>query len=307
VLQHRDIVNDMRFLIAGASGFLGSHLRESLVGAGHDVTSLVRRAPDPGRDEAQWDPAGGALDPNLVEKADVVVNLAGSPTLGNPHSRRWADTLRSSRVTTTRVLADAIAASTRRPAFLAGNGISFYGDHGDEALTESAGSTGDAFLTAVTIDWQAATEPAVEAGARVCVLRTAPVMDRRNPPLKQQLLLFKAGLGGRFGSGRQYQPMISLPDWVAAVTFLAEHDEVAGPVNLCCPTTPTNAEFTRELARLVHRAAVVAVPAAVLRPAAGRMSPELLGSVRSVPQVLLDAGFRFADHDVAGVLASATG
>lgn len=300
----------MRFLIAGASGFLGSRLRESLRAAGHDVTSLVRRAPGPGETEgsheAQWDPYSASLDPDLLEKVDVVVNLAGSPTLGNPHSTRWAETLRTSRVTTTRVLADAIAASSRRPAFLAGNGISFYGDHGDERLTESAGSAGEAFLTGVTLDWQAATQPAVDAGARVCVLRTAPVMDRRNPPLQQQLLLFKAGLGGRLGSGRQYQPMISLADWIAAVTFLAEHDEVAGPVNLCCPETPTNAEFTRELARLVHRPAVLAVPAAVLRPAAGRMSPELLGSMRTLPQVLLDSGFRFADVDVAAVLASAT-
>jgi NAD dependent epimerase/dehydratase family enzyme len=120
-------------------------------------------------------------------------------------------------------------------------------------------------------------------------------------------LLFKAGLGGRFGNGRQYQPMISLRDWVAAVTFLAEHDDVSGPVNLCCTQTPTNAEFTRQLARLVHRPAFFTVPAAVLRPAAGRMAPELLGSVRAVPQVLADAGFAFADRTVGDVLASATG
>jgi uncharacterized protein (TIGR01777 family) len=299
----------MRFLIAGASGFLGSRLRDSLRAAGHDVVSLVRRAPAQGRsgtDEAPWDPYSGTLDPGLLEQVDVVVNLAGSPTLGNPHSRKWAAALRTSRVTTTRVLAEAIGASSRRPAFLAGNGISFYGDHGAEPLTEAAGSAGDAFLTGVTLDWQAATQPALDAGARVCILRTAPVMDRHNPPLQQQLLLFKAGLGGRLGSGRQYQPIISLPDWVAAVTYLAEHAGVAGPVNLCCPETPTNAEFTRELARIVHRPAVLAVPAAVLRPAAGRMSPELLGSMRTVPQALLDSGFRFADVDVAAVLASAT-
>ena len=294
----------MRFLIAGASGFLGSRLRASLVGAGHDVTSLVRRAPGPG--EARWDPYAADLDPAAVESADVVVNLAGSPTLGNPHSQKWAEELRKSRVTTTRVLAEAIAASTRRPAFLAGNGISFYGDHGDEPLTEAADTRGDAFLTSVAIDWQAAAQPAVDAGARVCVLRTAPVMDRASAPLHQQLLLFRAGLGGRLGNGQQYMPMISLRDWVGAVTFLGEHDDVAGPVNLCCPATPTNAEFTAALARAVHRPAVLQVPAVVLRPAAGRMAPELLGSVRAVPRVLEDAGFRFADRTVAEVLASAT-
>ncbi len=295
----------MRFLIAGASGFLGNHLRDSLVLAGHDVTSLVRREAGPG--QARWDPYAGRLDAGLVEQADVVINLAGAPTLGNPHSKRWATDLLESRVTTTRVLAEAIAASGRRPDFLAGNGISYYGDRGAEVLTESAESSGDAFLTEVTRQWQAAAEVAAGAGARVCVLRTAPVLDRRNPPLKQLLLLFKAGLGGKLGSGEQYFPVISLQDWVAAVTFLAVHNEASGPVNLCCPTTPTNAEFTRELAALVHRPAFFRVPGPVLKQAAGRMAPEVLGSVRAVPQVLLDSGFRFADQDVSAVLRTATG
>ena len=294
----------MRFLIAGASGFLGTHLRESLVEAGHDVTSLVRRTPRPG--ETRWDPYAAALDLELVERADVVVNLAGSSTLGNPHSRSWAERMRASRVTTTRVLADAIAASTRRPAFLAGNGIGYYGDHGDDVVTEDSDSHGDAFLAGVTIDWQAAAQPAAGSGARVCILRTSPVMDRRSPPLRQQLLQFKAGAGGKLGSGRQYMPMISLRDWVSAVRFLAEHDDLSGPVNLCCPATPTNAEFTDALGRLVHRPVLLAVPAGVLRLAAGRMAPELLNSVRATPRVLLDAGFAFSDQDVAAVLASAT-
>lgn len=293
----------MRFLVAGASGFLGSHLRTSLSEVGHDVTALVRRAPAAG--EARWDPYSADLDLALVERADVVVNLAGSPTLGNPHSRRWAEQLRTSRVTTTQVLAGAIAASDRRPAFLAGNAVGFYGDHGDEPVAEDADSRGDSLLSAVTIAWQAAAQPAVDAGARVCILRTSPVMDRRNPPLRQQLLQFKAGLGGRLGSGRQYMPIISLHDWLAAVTFLAEREDTSGPVNLCCPQAPTNVEFTRELAGLVHRPAFVHVPAAALRVAAGPMAPELLGSVRAVPGALTAAGFEFSDRDVAEVLASA--
>jgi uncharacterized protein len=290
----------MRFLIAGASGFLGSRLHESVVIAGHDVTTLVRRPP--GRGQAFWDPYAATLDADLVEEADVVVNLAGSPTVGNPHSKAWATKLRQSRVTTTRVLADAIAASDRRPALLAGNGISFYGDHGSDPLPETADSRGDAFLTSVTQEWQAAAGSAAGAGARVCVLRTSPVLDRRSAPLKQLRLLFLAGLGGRLGPGTQYFPVISAQDWVAAVTFLAEHAEVSGPVNLCCPATPTNAEFTRELAHQLHRRAVFPVPAGLIRPAAGRMAPEVLGSVRAVPQVLLDSGFRFADRDIADVL-----
>ena len=293
----------MRFLVAGASGFLGSLLRTSLIEAGHDVTALVRRAPRAG--EVQWDPYSADLDLGLVERADVVVNLAGSPTLGNPHSRAWAERLRTSRVTTTQVLADAIAASDRRPAFLAGNAVGFYGDHGDQPVTEDADSRGNSLLSTVTIAWQAAAQPAVDAGARVCILRTSPVMDRRYPPLRQQLLQFKAGLGGRMGSGRQYMPMISLRDWLAAVTFLAERDGTSGPVNLGCPEAPTNAEFTQQLVRLGHRPAFMNVPAGVLKVAAGPMAPELLGSVRVVPRVLTDAGFEFSDRDAAEVLASA--
>lgn len=290
----------MRFLIAGGTGFLGNHLTESLRGGGHQVTVLSRSGQGPGA--AFWDPYAGRLDRSLVEESDVVVNLSGSPTAGNPHSRKWARNLEQSRVVSTRVLAEEIAASDRRPAFLAGNAIAFYGDHGDEEVPESAASIGTSFLTGVTREWQQATQPAVDAGARVCVLRTTPVMDRRSAPLKQLNLLFKAGLGGRLGSGQQFFPMISLRDWVGAATFLAEHDEVSGPVNICCARTPTNADFTRELARLLRRPALAPVPAVVLKQALGRLAPEVLGSIRAVPAVLLDAGFRFADPDVESVL-----
>ena len=124
----------MRFLIAGSTGFLGTRLREQLGTLGHDVTQLVRRAPGPG--EVRWDPYGTPLGHEVVDNHDVVVNLAGSPTAGNPHSKKWAENLMSSRVTTTRVLAEAIAASESKPAFLAGNGIGVYGDHGDEVVDE---------------------------------------------------------------------------------------------------------------------------------------------------------------------------
>lgn len=293
----------MRILIAGASGFLGSRLRDSLARAGHDVTTLVRR--EPGTGQARWDPYAGELDPELVETTDAVINLAGSPTLGNPHSKKWATELLESRVTTTRVLAEAIAASAHRPAFLAGNGISYYGSRGDEVLTEEADSRGDALLTEVTRQWQAAAEPAVKAGARVVFLRTSPVLDQDSPPLKQLRLLFKAGLGGKLASGDQYFPIISLRDWVAAVTYAAEHDDLSGPVNLVCPEVPTNAEFTKALAEQVKRPAFFPVPGAVLKVAAGPMAPELLGSVRAVPEVLAESGFRFADRDVKDVLAAA--
>jgi hypothetical protein len=294
----------MHVVIAGASGFLGTHLTRNLRQRGHEVTRLVRRdasAPD----ESTWDPYAGRYDDGLFEQADVVVNLAGARTAGNPHSSSWARELRDSRVTTTRVLAGAVAGSDRRPAFLAGSGISYYGDHGDEPLTEESDSRGNALLTEVAREWEDATAPAAESGARVCVLRTAPVMDKGSAPFKQMRLAWSLGLGARLGDGRQRFPMISRHDWVGAATFLAEHDTAAGPFNLCCPLTPTNADFTEALADAVHRKAFLKAPRKVLELAAGRMAPELLGSVNARPEALLAAGYDFADPDVRAVVAAA--
>jgi uncharacterized protein (TIGR01777 family) len=291
----------MRFLIAGSTGFLGTRLRERLGALGHDVTSLVRRPPT-GHGEVQWDPYVAGLGAEVVDNHDVVVNLAGSPTAGNPHSKKWAHDLMDSRVTTTRVLAEAIAASTTKPAFLAGNGIGVYGDHGSETVTEHTDSRGDALLTRVSRAWQEASEPARLAGARVCVLRTSPVYDRRSQPLGALRLLFKAGLGGPLGDGSQYVPMISTRDWVDAVVHLAETDTAHGPFNLCCERAPTNRELTEELAHQVHRPAFLRVPSFVLRPAAGEMANELLGSVNCVPAALRETGFTHQDPDVSAVL-----
>jgi uncharacterized protein len=287
----------LNVVIAGASGFLGSNLKEELVGRGHSVVALVRR-PASTPDESSWDPYTGVYDRDTIERADVVVNLAGSPTIGNPHSGTWARNLRNSRVTTTRVLAEAIATSAGKPAYLAGNAIAWYGDHGSEVVTEASSSVGSSLLTEVTREWQSVTLPAVEAGARVCLLRTAPVMDRRAAPLTQLRLLTMAGLGARLGSGQQHMAMISLRDWVGGVAHVAEDADLVGPVNLCSPETPTNAEFTAALARAVHRRAFLAVPEFAIRLAADRLAPEALGSLNLRPVVLEDSGYRFRDRTV---------
>lgn len=297
----------MDLVIAGSSGFLGTHLLERLRADGHSVTRLVRRTPTAG-DEAEWDPYDARLDQALIDSADAVINLAGSPLIGNPHSTKWAQDLVESRVTTTRVLADAVARShfsgAGSPAYIAGNGISFYGDHGDEVLTEESDSRGEAFLTGVTQLWQDAAEPAVAAGARVAILRTAPVIDRTHPPLKMMQLPFKLGLGARLGSGSQFFPLISLRDWVGAVAHLVEHDSARGPFNLCAPLTPTNAEFTCAVSSAFGRTPYLMVPEFVLRRAAGRMAPEILGSVRTEPAALEASGYEFADRDVRDVIAT---
>lgn len=288
-------------VIAGASGFLGRHLSQTLVERGHAVVALTRR-PTSAPDESTWDPYAGSYDRDLIERADVVVNLAGAPTMGNPHSKRWARELRESRVTTTRVLAEAIERSERRPAYLAGNAIAWYGDHGHEPVTEDSESRGDTFMTEVCRAWQDAAQPAVDAGARVCFLRTAPVMDRAGAPLKQLRLATLAGLGARIGNGQQRMAMVSLRDWVGGVVHLVEHDDVSGPVNLCAPRTPTNAEFTDALARELHRKALLRAPAFAVRIGAGRIAGEVLGSIDLRPTVLEESGYGFRDRTVHEVV-----
>ncbi len=297
---------DLSVLAAGSSGFLGTHLIAALRERGHRVSTLTRSASTTAQ-EFTWDPYAGLLDQSLVESCDVVVNLAGSPLIGNPHSKKWAQNLRESRVRTTSVLAQAIAASDRKPAFLAGNGISVYGDHGEQVLTEDADSRGHALLTEVTQAWESAASPAADAGARVCILRTAPVMDRSSEPLKELRRLFQLGLGGKLGDGRQHMPMISLRDWVGGVVHLAESADASGPFNLCCPVTPTNEEFTKTLAGALGRPSFATVPAPVLRLVAGPMAPEVLGSVNVRPAALERSGYEFADRDVHDVLAAGLG
>ena len=293
----------MRIVMAGASGLLGTALGDRFRADGHDVVRLVRRPPQ-SPDESTWDPHAGEVDHAVIEAADVVVNTAGASLLANPHSKKWARTMRDARVNTTATLARAISTVGGGPAFLAGNGSSIYGDHGSEPVTEDSDSRGDALLTRITREWQAATEPAAEAGSRVCVLRTAPVATRSNPLYRLQVPLFRFCLGARLSSGRQYFPLISLRDWIGAVAHLATHPDASGPFNLCCPVTPTNAEYTNALADVLGRKAFLAVPAPVLRLAAGPMAPETLNSINLRPAALEAAGYEFQDHDVRDVLAA---
>ena len=282
----------MRFVIAGASGFLGSAWSEHLRRDGHQVVALVRRPPQ-GEQESRWDPYAGRLDPAVIEDADVVANLAGAPLAHWPWTSAYKRTFRDSRIVTTRVLAEAIAGSTRKPAFLAQNGISGYGDRDDLVLTEDSDADASTYLGRITQEWLRATAPAADAGARVVVMRSGIVLHRSGSALKPLLLLFRAGLGGPLASGEQYFSTISLTDWLRAATFLATHPECEGVYNVSGPNPTTNAEFTRELARQVHRPAVLRAPAWPLRKLAPDVSSELLGSARVEPRRLLEAGFAF--------------
>lgn len=302
----------VRIVMAGSSGFLGSHLTRRLRSAGHQVVRLVRR-PARAPDEVSWQAADGPLDPAALAGVDAVVNLAGSP-LGtrigpvNLPVRRWSASyrrqFRASRVGSTTTLARAIAEADPKPAvFLSGSGVSWYGDTGDAEVDERA-PFGEGYFATVSRDWEAATAPAVSAGVRVVHLRTGFPLAGDGGLLGPQLLPFRLGLGGKLGSGRQWQPYVSLEDWLSAAVFLLEHD-VSGPVNMVGPHPTTNAEFTRILGRMLHRPTVVPIPAVALKTLLGEFGKDALASRRAVPRVLLDAGFRFRHPDVTSMLRAA--
>jgi uncharacterized protein len=283
----------MKYVLAGSSGFLGQALTRDLTADGHEVVRLVRRRPER-PDEAGWDPSAGELDPAALVGADVVVNLAGA-NIGRPWTPTYKKVIRESRVSTTATLAAAVAESQRPPVFLVQSGIGAYGkDRGDELLTEES-ALGEGFLSEVVRLWEGAAEPARAAGARVAALRTGVVLDGAARAFRLISAPFRVGAGGRLGSGRQYFPVITLPDWLRAVRFVAEHKELSGPINLTLPHPPTNKEFTRALASALYRPALFPVPSVVLKTILGDFAWELVGSTRAEPVKLLHAGFTF-DH-----------
>jgi uncharacterized protein (TIGR01777 family) len=296
----------MRFVLAGASGLLGTAWRDHLAQQGHEVVRLVRGQPM-SDSESRWDPYHDQVDRSVIESADVVACLSGAPLAHLPWTAAYKHTFEESRVATTCTLAKAIAASDRKPAFVAQNGVAGYGDRADLVLTEDSDTDAATFMGRVTREWERATQPAADAGARVVVLRSSVVLTRRGGALRLMLPLFKAGLGGPIGSGRQYLSTISLRDWVRAATFLAVDDRHCGPFNLTGPNPSTNAELARELARILHRPALLHAPAFAFRAAMGEVSSELLGSIRLKPARLLEAGFVFEDPTVHDRLVSALG
>lgn len=294
----------MKVVVGGASGFLGTALVGDLRASGHDVTRLVRQ-PQTDADSFTWDPAAGIVDQALIDSADVVVNLSGTPIARWPATKKWQESVLASRLGATTTLATAIARSPEPAAFLSASGMSAYGaDRGDEILTE-ASSEGPGFLAGVVHAWEAATQAARDAGSRVCLLRTSLALHRDGGLLKAQLPAFRLGLGARLGSGRQYMALLSRSDWVRAVSFLAAHPSASGPFNLAMPGDATNAEFSDQLAAALGRPRWYAAPAFLLRKAAGPVADDLLGSLRVKPQALLDAGFTFDHPDLASVLDDA--
>ena len=294
----------MKLVLAGGSGFLGTAWRDQLAREGHEVVRLVR-GDALAASESHWDPYAGQVDRAVIEDADVVANLAGAPLAHWPWTASYRRTFTDSRVATTRTLAEAIAASDRRPALVAQGGVAGYGDQGDRLLTEDAPVDADTFMGGVVRQWEAATSAASDAGARVAIMRTAVILHRAGGAMKPLTLLYRAGLGGRVGSGEQYFSTMSLVDWVRAATRLATDEDARGAYNLSAPNATTYAEFNAELARMVHRPAVVPVPAVALNALAGTVSSELLNSTRVEPARLLAEGFVFEHPTLQARLAAA--
>lgn len=296
----------MRIVIAGSSGFLGSHLADRLTNGGHPVTRLVRRKPR-AAGEVRWDPAAGELDPAALSGVDAVVNLAGASAAGHRWTERYKAKFRASRVDATSTLARTIAAlpAAARPSLLANaSAVGWYGDTGDRAVTEEA-PAGEGFLPDLCRAWEAATRPAEEAGVRVVRMRTGLPLHASGGMLKPLLLPFRLFAGGKLSTGRQYMPWISLADWLGAVEFLMSREDIAGPVNLTGPVPVTNAELTSTLARLLHRPAVFTVPRLALRAVLGAFGDESLRSQRVLPGVLEREGFSFAHRDIGSALRAA--
>lgn len=293
----------MRIVLAGGSGFLGARLRARFATADASVVSLVRRAPT-GPGEVRWWPHKGELAPSALAGADVVINLAGAGVGSRRWTRRYKDTLVSSRVQATSTIARVLAAlpACDRPAVLLNaSGVGFYGDTGDKPADESA-PAGDRFLSGLCQLWEAATEPAAEAGVRVVLLRTGLPLHASGGLLKPLLIPFRLGVGGKLGGGRQWWPWISVTDWEDAVRFLIDHTEVSGAVNVTGPHPDTNAEFTRVLAGLLHRPALMTVPSPLLKVGVGEFADESLISQRVVPRALTSAGFAFRQPDLTSAL-----
>jgi len=293
----------MKIVVSGASGLIGTQLVAKLSTSGHEVVRLVRRSPKAG--EIQWNPKSGSLDASALEGVDAVIHLSGAG-IGD---KRWSDGYRKeildSRTDTTALLAKTIASLSRKPSvFLSGSAIGIYGARNDEQLTEVS-THGTGFLAEVCEQWEAAAKPAVDAGIRTVYLRTGIVLSPKGGALKKLLPLFKLGVGGKFGNGKQWQSWISIDDEIGAIEYLLTAN-VSGAVNLTAPNPVTNAEFTKVLASVLKRPAIVPVPTFAPKILlGGELADALLFTgQRVIPAALNASGYSFKHTTLESALRS---
>ncbi|MBZ5516532.1 MAG: TIGR01777 family oxidoreductase [Acidobacteriia bacterium] len=293
----------MNVLISGSRGLIGSALVPYLTARGRTVTRLVRGPAQPGGTEIPWGPTQGKLDPLMLEGHDAVVHLAGENlAAGRWTPKRKAEIL-ASRVKGTRLLAKTLAGLAQPPqVMVCASAIGYYGDRGEEVLTEES-PVGKGFLAEVCTAWEAASEPAAEKGIRVVRLRFGVVLSPAGGALAKMLVPFKLGLGGRIGDGRQYMSWIALEDVLGTVLLALTDKSLAGAVNAVAPPAVTNLDFTKTLGRVLTRPTVFPVPAFALRLAFGEMAEEtLLASNRVRPAKLLARGFEFRFPELEAAL-----
>ncbi len=288
--------------ITGASGLIGSALSEALRRDRIEVRHLVRRQPA-GPHEISWNP-GTPLDPAALDGVTAVVHLAGAGVGDHRWTESYKRTIRESRVLGTTTIARAVAGMADPvQVMVSASAIGYYGDTGATDVDESSPS-GTGFLADVVREWEAAADPARQAGIRVAHPRTGLVVSSRGGAWQRMMPLFRAGVGGRLGSGQQYWSWISLRDTVAALRFLID-GSLAGPVNLTAPNPVTNAAVTEAMGEVLRRPTILPVPAFALRAVLGEFSSEVLGSAKVLPARLLESGFPWQDTTIADAIRAA--
>ena len=289
-------------LLTGSSGFIGTALTTALEASGHRVVGLRRGSGASG--SRTWDPEAGAIDATALDGITGVVHLAGEGIGEKKWSPEQKRRILESRTKGTDLLARTLAGRDEKPAVLvSASAIGYYGNRGDEELTETS-AAGDDFLADVCRQWEAATTPAADAGIRVVIIRTGIVLSPKGGVLRQLLLPFKLGVGGRTGSGRQYMSWITLVDEIRAILFALDHEQVRGPLNLTAPNPATNLELTSTLASVLHRPSVLPTPLLPLKIRYGSELVEtlLVDGQRVLPAALSSAGFEFVYPDLRAAL-----
>lgn len=306
------MLSEMKILVSGASGLVGTALRASLTGDGHEVRRLVRSRPDHSTSgdsgSVFWDPDAGVIDAEALTGCDAVVHLGGAPIAAGRWTQARKHRILTSRTKTTRLLAETLASmdsgsiETMPHTFITASAIGWYGDRGDEVLTE-ASAPGQGFLADVCMRWEAAAEAARGKGVRHVALRIGMVLSPQGGALAQMLIPFRLGLGGVLGSGRQWVSWISVDDLVGVIRYALENEAVSGPINSVAPHPVTMREFTKTLGRVLRRPTVIPVPSFLARLALGEMADELLlGSTRADSSRLIESGYGFRHPELEGAL-----
>lgn len=301
----------MRILVIGATGLIGRALCQSLTAGGHTTVAVSRTPSKPAglavAEVYQWDYKQGPLPPAALAGVEAVVNLAGEPIV----ARRWSDEqkrlIKDSRVETTQNIVESLRTMDGRPGvFVSGSAVGFYGDRGDEQVDETS-RPGSGFMSGVCQEWEREAAGAVELGVRVVQVRTGVVLSAEGGALQKMLMPFKLGIGGPLGSGRQWFPWIHIDDIVGVFKHAILTPSLAGPANGTAPQPVTNAEFTRELGKVLHRPAFLPVPQVGMRILMGEMSEVLFVSERVVPKATLASGYQFQFPALAPALADLLG